>query len=404
MARLFRDLKVNESDGKVRLNLYNRDGSVALRDVSAEISSEIVQLGDRWSAAAANRLLKIDENGQPQVALTPKDIGAANEQDGVQLYDCKKTGTQHVLTGQGDNIRFTAAADFTAGDTFSVNGVACTAKTAAGDALWSGYFKSGAVVVCWRSGNNLTFNGGGLPAPQAAKLTPENIKTGVSVEVNGKTVTGTFTADANGISGAMQKGYSGYVKGRKVEGNLEYLGNQPKANRCGLYDNHLYFYFGDEASRYILERGIKFPQKDVANKIGLTPGKIMQGNTILGVQGTVHGGQGAGAITWGAVLALRVGEQDVYANVRTANGWANPNLGSISNIGVKVDEPLRPTWICKKAGQYGIIVIGSAKANVSGVVNLRVGDQVYVDVPGVGDIYFRDAASGGVAITYLMQS
>ena len=189
-----------------------------------------------------------------------------------------------------------------------------------------------------------------------------------------------------------------------MEGNLEYLGNQPKANRCGLYDNHLYFYFGDEASRYILERGIKFPQKDVANKIGLTPGKIMQGNTILGVQGTVHGGQGAGAITWGAVLALRVGEQDVYANVRTANGWANPNLGSISNIGVKVDEPLRPTWICKKAGQYGIIVIGSAKANVSGVVNLRVGDQVYVDVPGVGDIYFRDAASGGVAITYLMQS
>mgnify|MGYP005771281027 FL=1 len=71
MARLFRDLKVNESDGNVYLTLYNRDGSAALRDVSVGVSSEVVQQGDNWTAAAANLLLRLDEDGQPQLALTP---------------------------------------------------------------------------------------------------------------------------------------------------------------------------------------------------------------------------------------------------------------------------------------------------------------------------------------------
>ena len=77
MARTFKDLKVDEQDGKVYVTLHNRDGSVALRDVAVEISSKIVQQGDAWNAAAANLLLRLDEEGKPKLALTPAQIGAA---------------------------------------------------------------------------------------------------------------------------------------------------------------------------------------------------------------------------------------------------------------------------------------------------------------------------------------
>lgn len=220
MARSFRDLKVNESDGNIYLTLYNRDGSVALRDVSVKVSSEVVQPGDNWTAAAANLLLRLDEEGAPQLALTPESIGAAPAADGMSLYTHKKSGTEHVLTGSGNNIRFVAAADFAAGDTFRVNGTGCTARTVGGDALWAGFFRAGAVVVCYRTGNALTFNGGGLPAAEAAKLAPENIKTGVSITANGKTVNGTFTADGTVAANQMLAGAVGYAKGRKVTGSI----------------------------------------------------------------------------------------------------------------------------------------------------------------------------------------
>lgn len=224
MARLFRDLKVNESDGNVYLTLYNRDGSAALRDVSVKVSSEVVQPGDNWTAAAANLLLRLDEEGAPQLALTPESIGAAPAADGMSLYTHKKSGTEHILTGSGNNIRFVAAADFAAGDTFRVNGTGCTARTVGGDTLWAGFFRAGAVVVCYRTGNALTFNGGGLPAAEAAKLAPENIKTGVSITANGKTVNGTFTADGTVAANQMLAGAVGYAKGRKVTGSISSKG------------------------------------------------------------------------------------------------------------------------------------------------------------------------------------
>ena len=271
MARLFRDLKVNEPDGNIYLTLYNRDGSAALRDVSAKVSSEMVQPGDSWTAAAANLLLRLDDEGAPQLALTPESIGAAPAEDGVVLYTHRKSGTVHTLTGRGDNIRFVAAADFAAGDIFRVNGQDCTAATIAGDALWAGFFRAGAVVVCYRTGNALTFNGGGLPAAESAKLAPENIKAGVSITANGRTVTGTFTADGTVAAHQMLAGAVGYAKGQKITGSI------PSRGAASLRPG--------TASQTIAAGQYLSGDQTIEGDASLLAANIRQGVSIFGVAG-----------------------------------------------------------------------------------------------------------------------
>lgn len=180
MARTYRDLLVDEDDGKIRVNLLNRDGTVALHDVSMELSSPVAQEGDSFGAAAANLLLQLDEDGAPEV-LPDVAIG---------VYTHAKNGTAHTLTGKGNNIRFVAAADFTAGDTITVNGAACTAATLAGDALWSGFWRRGAVVTCYRAGSALTFSGAGLSAADKAQLVPGNLLESVRLSSGGVNVAG----------------------------------------------------------------------------------------------------------------------------------------------------------------------------------------------------------------------
>ena len=271
MARLFRDLKVNEPDGNIYLTLYNRDGSAALRDVSVKVSSEMVQPGDSWTAAAANLLLRLDDEGAPQLALTPESIGAAPAEDGVVLYTHRKSGTVHTLTGRGDNIRFVAAADFAAGDIFRVNGQDCTAATIAGDALWAGFFRAGAVVVCYRTGNALTFNGGGLPAAESAKLAPKNIKAGVSITANGRTVTGTFTADGTVAAHQMLAGAVGYAKGQKVTGSI------PSRGAASLRPG--------TASQTIAAGQYLSGDQTIEGDANLLAANIRQGVSIFGVAG-----------------------------------------------------------------------------------------------------------------------
>lgn len=243
----------------------------------------------------------------------------------VQPYTHSKSGTIHTLTGSGNNIRFVATNGFNAGDTIKVNGTTCTAKTIGGDALWTGFFKTGAVVMCYRNGNALTFNGGGLPSTEAAKLTPNNIKTGVSVIVNGQQVDGIFTADATASASSIAPGKTAYVNGKKVtgnftadanataddilagktayadgvrlEGNIVQRGSAQKAVSAGLNSEGLYYYI---LPGYYQEGGgnawVYQPRNVVANTIGLTADKIASGNEILGIQGSYTGRGGERAL------------------------------------------------------------------------------------------------------------
>lgn len=110
----------------------------ALDKASYDSSGAIAQMGGIAAAIAAN--------------------------NGFSTYVHSKSGSVHSLTmaNGGDNIKFISTADYANGDTFEVNGTACTAQMADGSSLPDDAFVSGAVVTCFRSGTVLNFKLGGV--------------------------------------------------------------------------------------------------------------------------------------------------------------------------------------------------------------------------------------------------
>ena len=93
---------------------------------------------------------------------TPQMVGAAPAASGFSTYTHTKTGSVHALTGNGVHIEFLATADYTQGDTFTVNGAEVTAKLQNGEPLQDKNFTSGSWVSALRlDGAQLTFASGG---------------------------------------------------------------------------------------------------------------------------------------------------------------------------------------------------------------------------------------------------
>ena len=145
------------------------------------------------------------EEGEPFDAKNMNDLENRIEggflESGLCRYAHAKSKTVHQLTGPANakGISFAAAVDFSGGDTFTVNGVAATARTLSGDPLWAGYFKKGSVVVCYKEGNVLTFSGGGGLSSADQKTVKDWMVEGHSV-LNGR-VSGSIpqiTADGSG--------------------------------------------------------------------------------------------------------------------------------------------------------------------------------------------------------------
>ncbi len=88
-------------------------------------------------------------------------VTIAGAQKAVLSSACSTVNRVQALTGSGDNVKFTAAADFAEGDAFSVNGESATAASSDGEQLPDGAFKSGSVVSCFRNGAALNFKTGG---------------------------------------------------------------------------------------------------------------------------------------------------------------------------------------------------------------------------------------------------
>lgn len=194
----------------------------------------------------------------------------AKTTDAFSTYTHSFSGGFHNLTGTGNNIKFISVADYN-GEEIRVNGSPCYCKLINGDFIWPGFFKRDNVVTCFRKGNVLNFNGGGLAKSEVNKLTPENIKTGINITINGKIVNGKFTSDGNVTANEMLNEKIGYANGQRIVGQIPSKSGQ--TYRPTTYDQTI------NAGQYLSGNQI------IQGDINLKSENIKTGATIFGVRG-----------------------------------------------------------------------------------------------------------------------
>lgn len=147
----------------------------------------------------------------------------------VQEYECTKSGSVYALVGEGAVGRFKVPAAWSAGDTWTVNGVAvpayCGADAADGDCVVAGRW-----ITFVYDGTRLDFNGGGgLSAGKLAQATAteNDVLAGVSFYAGDKALKrGKLALTGNVTAGAMLEGSSGYASDphQKINGNIPVRG------------------------------------------------------------------------------------------------------------------------------------------------------------------------------------
>ena len=147
-----------------------------------------------------------------------------------------------------------------------------------------------------------------------SKLLPENIKENVTIlGVTGTLENGIDTSDADAIAENIEEGKTAYVKGQKITGTantwdtnnrrifieqdgITVVKPRPFLGGTGrLQFGAPISVISKTGSNTVLLRGenkaeISCADTDVANVIGLTPEKLVKGNTVLGIEGTAETG------------------------------------------------------------------------------------------------------------------
>lgn len=166
----------------------------------------------------------------------------------VQEYECSKSGGVYALTGEGAVGRFKVPAAWSAGDTWTVNGVAvpayCGADAADGDCVVTGRW-----ITFVYDGTRLDFNGGGgLSNAKLAQATAADtdVLTGKKYYAGGKTIREGKMPNRGAVSEAIYPGDSyaipiGYHNGNgsvtaKRSYKTVYLGQQTAAYTNFTYD------------------------------------------------------------------------------------------------------------------------------------------------------------------------
>lgn len=166
----------------------------------------------------------------------------------VQEYECIKSGSVYALTGEGAVGRFKVPAAWSAGDTWTVNGVAvpayCGADAADGDCVVAGRW-----ITFVYDGTRLDFNGGGgLSNAKLAQATAADtdVLSGKKYYAGGKTIKEGKMPNRGAVSEAIYPGDSyaipiGYHNGNgsvtaKRSYKTVYLGQQTAAFTNFTYD------------------------------------------------------------------------------------------------------------------------------------------------------------------------
>lgn len=125
-------------------------------------------------------------------------------------------------------------------------------------------------------------------------LLPSNIKAGVNVGWNGKTIVGTFTSDATANASFMLSGRTAGINGSMVTGTMPDRGNWQMTGGIGSAGSgsSAYLALNNIPEGYYHKDGLAWAPEirvlysDLANAIGLTSSKMTLYSTVLGVVGS----------------------------------------------------------------------------------------------------------------------
>ena len=205
-----------------------------------------------------------DAAGNLQNQINDIVSGEIIPKSGISIYVHSKSGTVHNFEGTGENGKALITADFSAGDTFTVNGEAVSAYCGL-EAPDESTIVNGRWVYFAFDGTQLNFKGGGGLSNKklsSATALPENVLSGKTFYAGDKTIkTGTMPNRSD---------VSRPTKYQATDG--AHLYSWIPYGYCSNYDSN----------GHLIEQ----PFGSVASAIGLTAAKIMKGNTILGIAGS----------------------------------------------------------------------------------------------------------------------
>ena len=146
----------------------------------------------------------------------------------------------------------------------------------------------------YRKGSSMKVTVPSAAVAASAGLTSDDLKRNVTVLGVTGTYDGLDTFDATATSGDIILGKTAYVKGQRIIGTIDTLGDidDAAANNITIGEDYSVTFGSNITERGILDKdityNIKATQKQMLNKLGITADKIQEGNTILGIEGTAE--------------------------------------------------------------------------------------------------------------------
>ena len=215
-------------------------------------------------------------------------------------------------------------------------------------------------------------------------LTPEKILIGNTIlGVEGTASTGIDTSDATATTKDIASGKTAYVNGQKVTGTIMDMGSTPlefsssDGSDISILDNNLVFTELSDTDLVLRPETqviVKGSFVNVANKIGLTADKLVEGNTILGIVGTATSLKGQTKTIIPSTIEQVIEPDEGY------NGLTSVTVNAVDNT---IDANIVANNIRKDItilGVTGTLDVGIDTSDADALANdIVVGKTAYVD-------------------------
>ena len=215
-------------------------------------------------------------------------------------------------------------------------------------------------------------------------LTPEKILIGNTIlGVEGTGSTGIDTSDATATTKDIASGKTAYVNGQKITGTIMDMGSTPlefsssDGSDISILDNNLVFTELSDTDLVLRPETqviVKGSFVNVANKIGLTADKLVEGNTILGIEGTATSLKGQTKTVIPSTIEQVIEPDENY------NGLTSVTVNAVDNT---IDANIVANNIRKDItilGVTGTLDVGIDTSDADALANdIVVGKTAYVD-------------------------